>query len=158
MAIAKALGGGFPVGACLATAEAAKGMTVGAHGSTFGGNPLAMAVALEAFDELSSPELLANVNDLAGYFTQQLHGLKERYPDIVLDVRGRGMLIGVKLAPNNRAFMALARDRHLLIAGGGDNCVRLLPPLNMTLDEAREAVEKFELACQDAQAQAAKAA
>ena len=158
MAIAKALGGGFPVGACLATAEAAKGMTVGAHGSTFGGNPLAMAVALEAFDELSSPELLAHVNDVAGYFVQQLHGLKERYPDVVLDVRGRGMLIGVKLASNNRAFMALARDRKLLIAGGGDNCVRLLPPLNLTLDEAREAVEKFELACQDAQAQAVKAA
>ena len=154
MAIAKALGGGFPVGACLATAEAAKGMTVGAHGSTFGGNPLAMAVAGEAFDMLSDPELLAHVNDVAGYFVQQLHGLKERYPDVVVDVRGRGLLIGIKLVPNNRAFMALARERKLLVAGGGDNCVRLLPALTLTLDEAREAVEKIELACQDARAHA----
>lgn len=158
MAVAKALGGGFPVGACLATAEAAKGMTVGAHGSTFGGNPLAMAVAGEAFDMLSDPELLAHVNDVAGYFVQQLHGLKERYPDVVVDIRGRGLLIGVKLIPNNRAFMALARERGLLVAGGGDNCVRLLPALNLTMEEAREAVELFELACQDARAEAAKAA
>jgi acetylornithine/N-succinyldiaminopimelate aminotransferase len=152
MAIAKALGGGFPVGACLATAEAAKGMTVGAHGSTFGGNPLAMAVASEAFDMLSDPALLDHVNQVAGYFVQQLHGLKERYPDVIVDVRGRGLLIGVKLIPNNREFMALARERRLLVAGGGDNCVRLLPALNLTLDEAREAIEKIEGACQDARA------
>jgi acetylornithine/N-succinyldiaminopimelate aminotransferase len=154
MAIAKALGGGFPVGACLATAEAAKGMTVGAHGSTFGGNPLAMAVANEAFDMLSDPGLLEHVNEVAGYFTQQLHGLKERYPDQVVDIRGRGLLIGIKLVANNRAFMALARERGLLVAGGGDNCVRLLPALTLTLEEAREAVEKLELALQDARATA----
>ena len=88
MAIAKALGGGFPVGACLATAEAAKGMTVGAHGSTFGGNPLAMAVGNAAFEEISKPETLANVNEIAGYLKQQLHGLKERFPDVIADVRG----------------------------------------------------------------------
>lgn len=154
MAIAKALGGGFPVGACLATAEAAKGMTVGVHGSTFGGNPMAMAVANEAFDMLSDPALLENVNQVAGYFVQQLHGLQERYPDVIVDIRGRGLLIGVKLIPNNREFMALARERKLLVAGGGDNCVRLLPALNLTLEEAREAVEKFEAACQDARAHA----
>ena len=154
MAIAKALGGGFPVGACLATAEAAKGMTVGVHGSTFGGNPLAMAVAGEAFDMLSDPALLDHVNQVAGYFVQQLHGLQERYPDVIVDIRGRGLLIGVKLIPNNREFMALARERHLLVAGGGDNCVRLLPALNLTLEEAREAVQKFEAACQDARTHA----
>ena len=152
MALAKALGGGFPVGACLATAEAAKGMTVGAHGSTYGGNPLAMAVAAAALRELNRPELLDNVNALAGYFTQQLQGLKSRFPDVVLDVRGRGLLIGVKLATNNRAFMQLARDQKLLVAGGGDNCVRLLPPLVMTQEEAREALEKFEAACEAARA------
>ena len=158
MSVAKALGGGFPVGACLATAEAAKGMTVGAHGSTFGGNPLAMHVALEALAIINSEETLANVREVAGYFTQQLEGLKQRWPDVIVDVRGRGLLIGVKLHTNNRAFMGLARDQNLLVAGGGDNCVRLLPPLNLTLDEAREAIEKFDAACAQASAEAKAAA
>ena len=147
MALAKALGNGFPVGVCLATAEAAKGMTTGTHGSTYGGNPFAMAVAAEAFDELSNPALLSHVRDVAGYFTQQLEVLKSRFPDIIVDIRGRGLLIGVKLIPNNRSFMGWARDEKLLIAGGGDNCVRLLPPLIITQEEAREAIEKFERAC-----------
>jgi acetylornithine/N-succinyldiaminopimelate aminotransferase len=155
MCVAKALGGGFPVGACLASAEAAKGMTVGVHGSTFGGNPLAMAVALAAFDEISKEETLANVRDVAGYFNQQLTGLKDRFPDVILDVRGKGFLIGLKLVPVNREFMALARDQHLLVAGGGDNCVRLLPPLTLTLEEAREAVEKLEKTCEVVRAKAA---
>jgi acetylornithine/N-succinyldiaminopimelate aminotransferase len=155
MPVAKALGGGFPVGACLATREAAKGMTVGAHGSTYGGNPLAMAVGLAAFGEISKPETLAHVNEVAGYLGQQLHGIKERFPDIVVDVRGKGLLIGVKLNPNNREFMAAARDQRLLVAGGGDNCVRLLPPLILTLDEAREAIEKFEKTCESMRAKAA---
>lgn len=159
MAVAKALGGGFPVGACLATAHAAKGMTVGVHGSTFGGNPLAMAVGQAAFGELSKPETLAHVNEIAGYLKQQLHGLKERFPDIIVDVRGKGLLIGVKLVPNNREFMALAREgQQLLVAGGGDNCVRLLPPLVLTLDEAREAVERFERTCLAAREKMAAAA
>jgi acetylornithine/N-succinyldiaminopimelate aminotransferase len=155
MCIAKALGGGFPIGACLATTEAAKGMTVGAHGSTFGGNPLAMAVGIAAFDELAKPALLDNVNAVSGYLRQQFEGLKDRYPEIILDVRGKGLLIGLKVGPNNRDFMAMARDNHLLIAGGGDNCVRLLPPLNMTIDEAQQAVERLEATCKAAQAAAA---
>ena len=158
MAIAKALGGGFPVGACLATAEAARGMTVGAHGSTFGGNPLAMAVGGAAFAEISKPETLAHVNEIAGYLKQQLHGLKERFPDVIVDVRGKGLLLGVKLVPNNREFMGWARDQnHLLIAGGGDNCCRILPPLNLTLDEAREAIERYERTCEFARGKMAAA-
>ena len=149
MAVAKALGGGFPVGACLATTEAAKGMVVGVHGSTFGGNPLAMAVAGAAFAEISKPATLAHVNEIAGYLKQQLHGLKERFPDVIVDVRGKGLLLGVKLVPNNREFMGWARDENqLLIAGGGDNCCRILPPLNLTLEEAREAIERFERTCE----------
>jgi acetylornithine/N-succinyldiaminopimelate aminotransferase len=155
MCVAKALGGGFPVGACLATTEAAKGMTVGAHGSTYGGNPLAMAVGLAAIDELTKPELLAHVRAVAGYFGQQLSGLADRYPDVIAEVRGKGLLIGLKLIPNNRDFMALARDEKLLIAGGGDNCVRLLPPLVISIDEAREAVEKLERVCQTVRKHAA---
>ena len=148
MCVAKALGDGFPVGACLATANAASGMAVGSHGSTYGGNPLAMAVGLAAFEELSRPETLDNVRQIAGYFGQQLAGLKDRYPDVIVDVRGKGLLIGIKLVPNNREFMAAARDNRLLMAGGGDNCVRLLPSLLLTQDEAHEAIEKLEQTCE----------
>jgi acetylornithine/N-succinyldiaminopimelate aminotransferase len=158
MCLAKALGGGFPVGACLTTAEAGRGMTVGSHGSTYGGNPLAMAVGLAAMAELTKPELMAHVTEVAGYFNQQLSGLRDRFPDVVVDIRGKGLLIGIKLATPNREFMQHARDQHLLIAGGGDNCVRLLPPLNLTLDEAREAVEKLERACETARSKAKAAA
>ncbi len=158
MAIAKALGGGFPVGACLATAEAGRGMTVGSHGSTYGGNPLAMAVGEASLKELVSPELQTHVREIAGYFTQQLTGLKDRFPDVVVDVRGKGLLIGVKLATPNREFMQHARDQHLLLAGGGDNCVRLLPPLNLTIEEASEAIAKLEAACEAARTKAKAAA
>jgi acetylornithine/N-succinyldiaminopimelate aminotransferase len=154
MCVAKALGGGFPVGACLATNEAAKGMTPGTHGSTYGGNPLAMAVGNAAFDAINSDELLDNVKTVGGYFTQQLNGLKDRFPDVIVDIRGKGLLVGIKVVPNNREFMVMARDEKLLIAGGGDNCVRLLPPLNLTVEEASEAIAKLEKACETARAKA----
>jgi acetylornithine/N-succinyldiaminopimelate aminotransferase len=121
---------------------------VGSHGSTYGGNPLAMAVGLAAFDELSKAETLDNVNRIALYFSQQLTGLKDRFPDIIEDIRGKGLLIGLRLIPLNREFMAAARDQRLLIAGGGENCVRLLPPLTLTQAEAREAIEKLEATCE----------
>ena len=146
MCIAKALGGGFPIGACLATRDAASGMVVGSHGSTFGGNPLAMAVGLAAFDEISKPELLDNVVKVSGYLKQQLEGLKQTWPDMIVDVRGKGLLVGIKLKPNNREIMGLARDHGLLVAGGGDNCIRLLPALNITEADAREALERLEKA------------
>ncbi|MGN6423362.1 MAG: aspartate aminotransferase family protein [Asticcacaulis sp.] len=144
MTVAKALGGGFPIGACLATEDAASGMVVGSHGSTFGGNPLAMAVGLAAFGEISKPELLDNVNRVSAYLRQQMEGLKAAFPDMIVEVRGKGLLTGMKLVPNNREIMALARDNGLLIAGGSDNCVRLLPPLNVTEAEAREAIGLLE--------------
>jgi len=158
MALAKALGGGFPVGACLATAKAAKGMTVGAHGSTYGGNPLAMAVARAAIGEIATEAMLEHVRDVSGYLTQQLEGLKARHPTVIEDIRGKGLLVGLKLKPSNRAFMQWARDEKLLIAGGGDNCVRLLPPLIITREEISEAVEKLDLVCLRAEAEAAEAA
>jgi len=157
MAVAKALGGGFPIGACLATNEAAKGMVFGTHGSTYGGNPLGCAVGLAAFDEIAKPETLAHVRELSGYFGQQLHGLKERYPDVIAEIRGKGLLIGLKLIPNNRDFMQLCRDQRLLIAGGGENCIRLLPALIMSQDEAREVIERLEAACEAARQKAAAA-
>ena len=147
VATAKGLGGGFPIGACLATARGASGMTPGSHGSTYGGNPLAMAVGLAAVEELSSPALLDHVAEVSGYFTQQLEGLRSRNPDVIEEIRGRGLLIGLKLKTPNREFMQHARDEKLLIAGGGDNCVRLLPPLVISVDEVREVVEKLDRAC-----------
>lgn len=158
MALAKALGSGFPVAACLATEEAAQGMTPGAHGSTFGGNPLAMAVAIAAFDEISRPETLTLARGIGHHLAVQLDHLVRRYPDILIERRGKGLLIGLQLIPNNRQFMAVARDHSLLVAGGGDNCIRLLPPLILSKEEADFAVERLEATCLDLRAQAEKAA
>lgn len=143
MAIAKALGGGFPVGACVATRNAASGMVPGVHGTTFGGNPLAMAVAETAFDLINTPEMLENVRVIAERLASGLQAIAQDHPDIVLEIRGKGLLIGAKLAVNNREFMAVAREEKLLVAGGGDNCVRLLPPLNFAPSEADEAIARF---------------
>jgi len=158
MAVAKALGGGFPVGACLATRDAAKGMVAGVHGSTFGGNPLAMAVAIAAFDELAKEETLAHARTIGARLAEGLRRIAAAYPDIVVDIRGKGMLIGVKLVPNNREMMAAARDQQLLVAGGGENCIRLLPPLTMTADEADEALRRLEATFAAARARLAAAA
>ncbi|WP_165324293.1 aspartate aminotransferase family protein [Rhizorhabdus phycosphaerae] len=158
MAVAKALGGGFPVGACLATDHAASGMIVGVHGSTFGGNPLAMAVATAAFDEIARPDMLAHVEAVSAEFRERLTELAGRHPDLIAEVRGKGLLIGLKMIPNNREFMAIARDHDLLVAGGGENCVRLLPPLIITSEEIVEAVKRLDAACDDARARLAKAA
>ncbi len=147
MTTAKALGGGFPVGACLSTRAAGEHMIPGTHGTTFGGNPLAMAVAGAAFEEISKPETLAHTQKMSNYLTQQLEGLKQRHPDIIEEVRGKGLLMGLKLKPNNREFMRLARQNQLLIAGGGDNLVRLLPPLIVTETELSEAIEKLDATC-----------
>lgn len=150
MAIAKALGAGFPVSACLATAQAAVGMTVGSHGSTFGGNPLAMAVAIAAFDEISNPETLDAVNQRAEELRAGLESIAARYPRIVREIRGLGLLIGVQLAVVNRDFINLARQHRLLITGGGDNVVRLLPALNITAPEVGEVLIRFEQTCEKA--------
>lgn len=147
MAVAKALGSGFPVGACLATTEAASGMAPGSHGSTFGGNPLAMAVALAAFDEISKPETLEHARALSNRLRSSLDTLAAGWPDVISEVRGKGLLIGLKLVPNNRTFIAAAREERLLVAGGGENCIRLLPPLTMSFAEADEVVARLDATC-----------
>ncbi len=143
MAVAKALGGGFPIGACLATRDAAKGMTFGTHGSTFGGNPLAMAVGKAAFDEIAKEVTLGNARAISQRLFAGLADLAARFPDVIVDVRGKGLLIGIKLVPNNREMMATAREHGLLVAGGGENCIRLLPPLNLTPAEADEVLARL---------------
>ena len=129
MAIAKALGGGFPVGACLATAKAAAGMTAGTHGSTYGGNPLAMACGNAVLDVMLEPGFLDNVQQVASHLKQQLQGIVQRYPEIFEEVRGQGLLLGLKCkVPQNDVGAAL-RERTLLTVNAGDNVIRLLPPL-----------------------------
>ena len=144
MPIAKAIGGGFPVGACLATAEAAKGMTAGTHGTTYGGNPLAMAVASEALTMVLEPDFLPHVNRIANYLQQQLGRLLADHPEVFEEVRGQGLLLGLKLKVPNTDFVAAARkEQHLLLVGAGDNVIRILPPLIVDESHVREAVEKL---------------
>jgi acetylornithine/N-succinyldiaminopimelate aminotransferase len=140
MAIAKGIGGGFPMGACLATAEAAKGMTAGTHGSTFGGNPLAMAVGNAVLDAVLAPGFLEQVRDIGNYLNQQLGALVAEHPALFETVRGQGLMLGLKMRVPNTEFVAAARAHGLLVIGAGDNVVRLLPPLIITQDHVREAM------------------
>jgi acetylornithine/N-succinyldiaminopimelate aminotransferase len=133
-------------------------MVVGVHGSTFGGNPLAMAVGSAAFDLIAREETLENVRTVSARLRAGLEALAARYPDIAVDVRGKGLLIGVKLVTNNREMMATARDHGLLVAGGGENCIRMLPSLLITAAEADEAVTRLEAAFAATRASLAKAA
>jgi acetylornithine/N-succinyldiaminopimelate aminotransferase len=135
MAVAKGVGGGFPLGAFLATKEAAKGMVKGVHGTTFGGNPLAMAVGNACYDELSKPEFIQRVNTVANFLSQALEGLKDRHPDLVVETRGKGMLRGLKLKIDPKAIQGKLRDRKVLVGVAGDNVLRLAPPL--VIDEAQ---------------------
>ncbi|MDX5366868.1 MAG: aspartate aminotransferase family protein [Alphaproteobacteria bacterium] len=147
MAVAKALGGGFPVGACLATEEAARGMTAGTHGSTFGGNPLAMAVANAVMDLALDEKFLPHVQMLGLKLRQKLAMLADRYPRIVEGVRGEGLMLGLKCRVTNTDLVAALREEKMLAVGAGDNVVRLLPPLNIDESHLDEAMEKLMAAC-----------
>lgn len=146
MAVAKGIGGGFPMGACLATAEAAKGMTAGVHGTTYGGNPLAMAVGNAVLDVVLAEGFLENVRETALTMKQGLASIIDRYPNIISEVRGRGLLMGIKCVVPNVTLIQALRDEHLLSVGAGDNVVRILPPLVTTPEEAREALARIEAA------------
>ncbi len=129
MAVAKGIGGGFPLGACLGTAEAAKGMTTGTHGSTFGGNPLGMAVGNAVLDVVLAPGFLDRVKRTALLFKQRLAELKDRHPQVIAEVRGEGLLIGLRAEVPAAELVEALRDEKLITAAAGDNVVRLLPPL-----------------------------
>ncbi|MGZ8321719.1 MAG: acetylornithine transaminase [Rhodoplanes sp.] len=146
MGIAKGLGGGFPVGAVLATAEAGKGMTAGTHGSTFGGNPLAMAVGNAVLDVVLAPGFLAEVQRKALLFKQRLAAITDRHPGVIREVRGEGLLIGLAAAVPNDKLVAALRAEKLLAVAAGDNVVRLLPPLIVAETEIAEAIERIERA------------
>lgn len=148
MALAKGLGGGFPIGACLATKEAAKGMTPGTHGSTFGGNLLAMAAANAVLDVMLADGFLDHVNAMANLFKQGLASIIDRFPDVVESIRGVGLLTGLKCVVKNTEVIAAMRDEKLLGVGAGNNVIRLLPPLTVTEDEIRDGLHRIEKAIQ----------
>jgi acetylornithine/N-succinyldiaminopimelate aminotransferase len=150
MAIAKGMGGGFPVGAFLATSAAAGGMARGTHGSTFGGNPLAMAVANAAFDMIMEPAFLAHANDMANHLGQQLEGLKDRHTGFVLELRGKGLLRGIRIAADPKLVQASARSKKLLLGVAGDNCVRMAPPLILQREHVSEAIAILDAALSEA--------
>lgn len=140
MAVAKGVGGGFPMGACIATEEAASVMVPGTHGSTYGGNPLAMAVGNAVFDEISKPEFLDQVVRVSNFLTQQFEALKDEFPDVVDELRGKGLLCGMRLKKPAMAVRKLALSKGLLGGSAGDNVLRLAPPLIITEDHVREAI------------------
>jgi len=146
MSAAKGIGGGFPLGVCLATRDAARGMVPGSHGTTFGGNPLAMAVGNAVLDVVLAPGFLEQVNRTALSLKQKLAALMDRHPGIVREIRGEGLMLGLKLAVPNTDFAAAARAEHLLVIPAGDNVVRLLPPLIVTEDDVAQAVDRLEAA------------
>ena len=153
MASAKGIGGGFPMGACLATFEAAKGMTAGAHGSTFGGNPLAMAVGNAVLDVILAPGFLEHVEQVALLFKQRLAELKDRHPRIIAEVRGEGLLVGLKMAVQNTEMTKALLHEHLLAVGAGDNVVRLLPPLIIDDAIVADAIARIDRACSHIEAE-----
>ena len=147
MALAKALGGGFPVGAVLATSEAAKGMTAGTHGSTFGGNPLAMSAANATLDVMLAPGFFDHVKRMGILFKQRLAEIKDRYPSLIAEVRGEGLLIGLRAVVPAGELVNAIRGEKMLTVAAGDNVVRLLPPLIISEQEIAEGVTRLDRAC-----------
>jgi acetylornithine/N-succinyldiaminopimelate aminotransferase len=147
MSLAKALGGGFPIGACLVTADAAAGMTPGSHGSTFGGNPLAVAAANAVLDVMLKPGFFDHAQRMSLLLKQKLASVIDRHGDIVCEVRGEGLLIGVKAVVPSADLVNALRDQKLLTVGAGENVVRFLPPLIVSEAEIEESVARLERAC-----------
>ena len=147
MSLAKALGGGFPIGAVLATADAAAGMTPGSHGSTFGGNPLAVAAASAVLDVMLQPGFLDHVQKMSLLLKQKLASVVDRYPSVLSEVRGEGLLIGVKAVVPSGDLVTALRDQKLLTVGAGENVVRFLAPLIVTEAELDQSIASLERAC-----------
>jgi acetylornithine/N-succinyldiaminopimelate aminotransferase len=147
LASAKGIGGGFPLGAVLATAEAAKGMGVGSHGTTYGGNPLAMACGNAVFDIIQAPGFLDDVARKGLLLRQSLAALAAGHPDVVEEIRGEGLMQGLKLRVPNTDFAAAARAEKIIVIPAGENVVRIVPPLVISEDELKEGVRRLEAAC-----------
>ena len=135
MAVAKGIGGGFPLGACLSSENASIGMVQGKHGSTYGGNPLACAVGCAVMKSVLEEGFLENVRTISGYFSQKILGLVSEFPDVFEEVRGSGLMLGIKTKIENINFTNEAFNQNLLLVPASDNVVRILPPLNITKKE-----------------------
>ncbi|WP_037227852.1 aspartate aminotransferase family protein [Roseobacter sp. GAI101] len=146
MMVAKGIGGGFPLGAVLATEDAASGMTAGTHGSTYGGNPLGCAVGNAVIDIISAPDFLAEVNRKAGLILQKLEGLVAGHPDIFESVRGSGLMLGLKCKATNSDVVSAGYAHEVITVPAADNVIRLLPPLNITDEEIAEAISRLDQA------------
>ncbi|MEO8684574.1 MAG: aspartate aminotransferase family protein [Devosia sp.] len=156
VAVAKAIGGGFPLGACLAKGDVAASMVPGTHGSTYGGNPLASAVGNAVLDRILAPGFIDHVNQMGQKLAWHLQQLAQRFPEFVLETRGKGLLAGIKITPPVRDFVArLRRDHQLLAIGAGDNVLRLIPPLIVTEGDIEEAIGKISAAFTAIEAEAA---
>lgn len=154
MAVAKGVGGGFPLGAVIASEEVAKHMVPGTHGTTYGGNPLAMAAGIAVFDRISDPDFLEHVRDISNKFRQSLAGLKDEFPDLIEDVRGKGLLVGLKMKieGDNAVAKTKALDHKLMVGTAGDNVLRMAPPLIIGEGEMREAMDKLRAVFNDMRA------
>ncbi len=144
---AKGIGGGFPMSACLATADAARGLTLGVHGTTFGGNPLAMAIGNATLDVILAPGFLDHVAKLGLVLRQRLAELMDRRPAVVEEVRGEGLMVGLKLKVPPADFSEAALAQKILVIPAGDNVVRLVPPLVVSEEELAEGVRRLDAAC-----------
>jgi len=147
--IAKGIGGGFPLGACLLTKRVSVGMTPGTHGSTFGGNPLAMAVGNGVLDIILQDGFLDNVKKISKYFDQELIGLKKKYSKVILEVRGRGLLKGLKLAVDNTKFIETLMKYKMLVVKAEEQVIRLFPALIVSKKEIDEAISKINETCKE---------
>jgi acetylornithine/N-succinyldiaminopimelate aminotransferase len=147
MGIAKGIGGGFPMGACLATREAAKGMTTGTHGSTFGGNPLAIAVGHAVLDVVLAPEFREHIRHAGTLLRQRLAELHDRHPSVIAEVRGEGLLLGIRAVGPAAELVDELRAERLLTVAAGENVVRLVPPLTIGEAEVAEAILRIDRAC-----------
>ena len=146
MMVAKGIGGGFPLGAVLATEEAASGMTAGTHGSTYGGNPLGCAVGCAVIDQVATPAFLEGVNRKAGMLRQKLEGLIADHPEVFEEVRGTGLMLGLKCKTPNMDMVNAGYDNEVITVPAADNVIRLLPPLTLTEDDIAQAVIRLEKA------------
>jgi acetylornithine/N-succinyldiaminopimelate aminotransferase len=144
--VAKGIGGGFPLGAVLATENAASGMSAGTHGSTYGGNPLACAVGCAVMEIIANPAFLAEVNRKAGLLRQKLEGLVAAHPDVFEAVRGAGLMLGLKCKATNTDIVKAGYDHGVLTVPAADNVIRLLPPLTITDEEIGQAVARLDAA------------
>jgi acetylornithine/N-succinyldiaminopimelate aminotransferase len=147
--IAKGIGGGFPIGAVLMNKKVASGMTPGTHGSTFGGNPLAMAVGNTVMDIVSNKKFLKNVTSISKYFLLNLNKIKDEYPNLIKEIRGRGLLIGIQLKTDQVKFIKKLMDNNLLTIRASENVVRVLPPLNVKKSEINQALKIIKKVCSE---------